>query len=264
MNKRGKKKIMPIVIGILLIIIGVGMIAVTSIANKNVPAMNSCVDSVLETLGKNYTVTPVDVGDYKQMKVYGIMKFDVEQYHIEELGNLSVMRLNMGIMQMSTIVITPFDKNLPLLSADYMYIMGNRKAYLEFYDVVKEKDDAYNTLMGNLQTVVDKYNHLEDFEAKAAWYEHLLTVDAYKSCTDKNDAEIEQMLIESLDAYIAHAKSLPLLSEEEKAEKLAITLEYTNGLVDKGGVSTDVFKKELGVEETKKFFDQVFFGTSAQ
>lgn len=264
MNKRGKKKIMPIVIGILLIIIGVGMIAVTSIANKNVPAMNSCVDSVLETLDKNYTVTPVDVGDYKEMKVYGIMKFDVEQYHIEELGNLSVMRLNMGIMQMSTIVITPFDKNLPLLSADYMYIMGNRKAYLEFYDVVKEKDDAYNTLMGNLQTVVDKYNHLEDFEATAAWYEHLLTVDAYKSCTDKNDAEIEQMLIESLEAYIAHAKSLPLLSEEEKAEKLAITLEYTNGLVDKGGVSTDVFKKELGVEETKKFFDQVFFGTSAQ
>ena len=264
MNKRGKKKVMPIVIGVLLIIIGVGMIAVTSIANKNVPAMDSCVDSVLETLGKNYTVTPVDVGDYKEMKVYGIMKFDVEQYHIEELGNLSVMRLNMGIMQMSTIVITPFDKNLPLLSADYMYIMGNRKAYLEFYDVVKEKDDAYNTLMGNLQTVVDKYNHLEDFEAKAAWYEHLLTVDAYKSCTDKNDAEIEQMLIESLDAYIAHAKSLPLLSADEKAEKLAITLEYTNGLVDKGGVSTDVFKKELGVEETKKFFDQVFFGTSAQ
>ena len=61
-----------------------------------------------------------------------------------------------------------------------------------------------------------------------------------------------------------HAKVLPLLTDEEKAEKLAITVEYTNGLVDKGGVSTDVFKKELGVEETKKFFAQVFFGTSAQ
>lgn len=264
MTKRGKKKIMPIVIGILLIIIGIAVIGVTTIANKNVPAMNSCVDSVLDTLGKNYTVTPVDVGNYKQMTISGIMKFDVEQYHIEGLGNLSVMRLNMGIMQMSTIVITPFDKNLPLLSADYMYIMGNRKAYLEFYDVVKEKDDAYNTLMSNLQAVVDKYNHLEDFEATAAWYEHLLTVDTYKSCTSKQDAEIEQMLIESLDAYIAHEKTLPLLSAEEKAEKLAITLDYTNGLVDKGGVSTNAFKKELGVEETKKFFDQVFFGTSAQ
>ena len=26
------------------------------------------------------------------------------------------------------------------MSADYMYILGNRKSYLEFYDVVKEKD----------------------------------------------------------------------------------------------------------------------------
>lgn len=38
----------------------------------------------------------------------------------------------MGIMQMATAVITPRDKNMPLLSADYMYILGKRKAYLEF------------------------------------------------------------------------------------------------------------------------------------
>ena len=29
----------------------------------------------------------------------------------------------------------------------------------------------------------------------------------------------------------------------------------------KGGISTDVFKKELGPEVTKDFFDRVFFGT---
>ena len=58
-----------------------------------------------------------------------------------------------------------------------------------------------------------------------------------------------------------HSKQLPLLSETEKNEKLAITVEYTDGLIEKGGISTDVFKKELGDAETKKFFDTVFFGT---
>ena len=38
-------------------------------------------------------------------------------------------------------------------------------------------------------------------------------------------------------------------------------MEYTDGLIEKGGISTDVFKKDLGEEETKKFFDSVFFGT---
>lgn len=58
------------------------------------------------------------------------------------------------------------------------------------------------------------------------------------------------------------AKDLPLLSDEEKAAKLAITQEYCDNLVEKGGVSTDVFKKALGSETTKDFFDKVLFGTA--
>jgi hypothetical protein len=171
------------------------------------------------------------------------------------------MRVNMGVMQMATIVITPKDKNVPLLSADYMYILSNRKSYLEFYDVVQEKDEEYMHLMDKLSAVVERYSHLEDFEASEAWYEHLLTVDAYKAGTPKQDADVEQLLRESVQVYLAHAKALPELTEEQKTEKKNITLAYTDGLIEKGGISTDVFKAELGPEVTKDFFDRVFFGT---
>ena len=96
-NKRTMKK-RWIVLGIVLIIVVLGAIVVGVIANKNVKAMNSCVDSVLETMKENYNVKALDVGEYENMTVYGLMKFDVEQYHIDELGNLSVMRMNMGLM----------------------------------------------------------------------------------------------------------------------------------------------------------------------
>ena len=33
-------------------------------------------------------------------------------------------------------------------------------------------------------------------------------------------------------------------------------------LIEKGGISTDVFKKSLGNEATKVFFDEIFFGTA--
>ena len=42
---------------------------------------------------------------------------------------------------------------------------------------------------------------------------------------------------------------------------LDVTQEYSDGLIDKGGVSTDVFKKELGEAKTRDFFNKVFFGT---
>ncbi|MBQ8519752.1 MAG: hypothetical protein IJ455_09165 [Agathobacter sp.] len=260
---KGKKKMGPIILGIVAVIIVIAIIAVSNIGGNNVKAMNDAVDTVLTKLNENFTVTPVDVGDYKEMKIYGIMKFDVEQYEIEEIGNLSIMRMNaLGLMQMSTLVITPKDKNLPLLSTDYMYILSNRKSYVEIYDLSAKKDEAYNQLLTNLSDALKKYNHLEDVATSETWYSDLLGASAYKAGKSADDADMKSMLTDTIDVYIAHAKQLPLLTEEEKAEKLAITLEYTNGLVEKGGVSTDVFKKELGEEETKKFFDNIFFGTA--
>ena len=266
-NKRKEKrdkKVILIILGILLAIIFIIAVAVTIIANKNVAAMNRCIDTVLSELEQNYTVTPRDVGEYEQMKIYGLMKFHAEQYDINELGNLSVMRMNMGIMQMATIVITPQDKNMPLLSADYMYILNNRKSYLEFYDVVKEKDEEYTQLLSALSAVQNNYAHLENIETTPAWYAHLLTVTSYKGGKPAMDKDLESMLIDSLKTYIAHAKQLPLLTPEEKDEKLSITVAYTDGLIKNGGISTDVFKKELGEEKTKHFFDNVFFGTAVK
>lgn len=260
-SRKGKKNILKLVLGIIAGVILLLVILVALIAKKNVKAMNHCVDSVLEELRKHYTVTPRDAGEYKEMKIYGIMKFRVEQYDIEELGNLSIMRVNMGVMQMATVVITPKDKNLPLLSADYMYILSNRKSYLEFYDVVKAKDEQYNQLLSALSKVQEKYRDLEDLTPSKAWYEHLLTVTTYKTGRSGADAALESLLTDSVRVYLEQSKAFPVLTESEQAEKRQITLAYTDGLIEKGGISTDVFKKALGEEKTKKFFDDVFFGT---
>lgn len=252
------------IFGIIAAIILVVLIVVAGIANKNVKAMNSCIDAVLNEIEAHYTLTPRDAGEYEEMKVFGLMKFDVDQYDIEEVGNLSVMRVNMGVMQMATVVITPRDKNLPLLSADYMYILSNRKSYLEFYDVVKEKDGQYNELLDAIAKVHAGYEHLEDITTSEAWYQHLLTVTTYKAGNQDSDADLEKMLVDSLNVYLEKSKQFPLLSDEEKNEKRSITMEYTDGLIQKGGISTDVFKKALGDEKTKKFFDGVFFGTAVK
>lgn len=77
-----------------------------------------------------------------------------------------------------------------------------------------------------------------------------------------NDKDLEAMLVDSMKVYIENSKQFPMLSEEEKMEKLAITLDYTDGLIERGGISTDVFKNALGNEKTKEFFDNIFFGTA--
>ena len=262
-KKKGKlKKILLTILGVVLSVILIATIVIFIIAKKNVSVMEASLDSAMAELKKHYSITELDPGEYKDLTLYGIMNFDVSQYYIEELGNLSVMSVDIGVMQMSTFVITPFDKNMPLLSIDYMYMLDNRICYIEFYDLVEEKDEKYNALMDDLKDVADKYNHLEDAEVSEAWYAYLQTIGIYKNGGSKNDSEYKSLFVDTLNTYFTHAKDMPQLADEQKSVKLDMTVEYTHNLVDKGGISTDVFKGALGPDETKKFFDKTFFGTN--
>ncbi len=253
-----------IILGVIAVLIAALVIFLSTTAKKNLKVMDESVEAVLAQLREHYTVTEVDPGEYEKIKLYGIMNCDVDQYHVEGIGNLCIMKVDAIMMQMSCIVLTPQDRNLPLFSADYMYILGNRKAYLEFYDVVENKDDTYMQLMNGLNEAHKKYDHLENVEISEAWYDHLLTAGAYKSGSSAIDGELKNILTDSYKVYIDHALTIPELDETAVDKKMEITKAYTDGLVEKGGVSTDVFKKELGDEKTKDFFDKVFFGTGTR
>lgn len=257
-----KKRRWPVVLAVILLIICMlgGFIAVNAARNKKV--MNDTVDQALEILSQNAKVTPVDPGEYRQIKVYGLMKFDVSQYDVENIGNLSVMTVNMGFMQMSSFVLSPYEKNMPLLSMDFMYILGNRKAYAEFYDLVADPSSAeYQSVLDSIRQFESKYSDLETVETSPAWYDDYTTIALHKAGKRSDDAKINDMFCDAVRCYMETAETLPLLSDEEKAVKLELTQEYCDGLIEKGGVSTDVFKKELGEETTRDFFNKVFFGT---
>lgn len=256
-----KKLLKWVLLGILAVVVVLAGV-VAFVAGRNVKAMNHCVDAAMAELRSHYTLTPVDPGEYDGLTLYGVMKFKVEQYEIEGIGNLSVMRMNMGLMQMSTFVITPRDRNLPLISSDFMYILANRTVYVEFYDMVARQDDAYTALLEELDAAISKYSQLEDAEITTTWYSPLLTVGAYKNGGFDDDPQLEQMLLDCLNVYLENGKEFPVLTEEERAEKMEITEDYTHGLIEKGGISTDVFKNALGEDVTRDFFDRVFFGTA--
>lgn len=243
-----------------LILIVVSVIAVYSA--QNVKAMDKAVDAALSTISQEYTLTPEDPANYEEIKVYNIFDFHVQQYSVEGVGNLSVMKVNMGFMQMATLILTPIEKNLPLVSADYMYQFGKRTSYLEFYDCVPDlEDEAYQSLLSDLSAVKEKYTGLEDTTPTPAWYDSLKTVGFYKLGKAKDDPTLDQMLCDGFKTVLDSAKELPTLTEEEMSAKRQLCKDYSDGLISNGGISTDVFKEQLGEDTTRDFFDQVLFGT---
>ena len=252
-------KVLFIILGIILALVLFVAVVIIVNAPTNVKAMNSAIDTAIETIKIEYTVTEVDCGDYSTMSVYGIMKFDVKQYDVEGVGNLSVMTMNMGVMQMATVVLTPVYRDIPLISMDYMYILGNRKCYLEFYDLILDKEGDYKELISDLEAVKTKYDNLDDVTPTAAWYDALKTVGIYKSGTKANDIEFNNILVDGIGTVLSYSKTLPELTGDDRAEKINLQKSYSDGLIENGGVSTDAFVTSLGAETTKDFFDKVLF-----
>ena len=262
MKEKSKKKPVLIVLAVIAaIIIGIS-IFVSVHAARNKKDMQATIDKGLVQVESHYKVTPLDAGEYANITMYGVMKFNTKQYDVEDLGNLSIMTTDMGMMQMVSFMITPYEKNVPLCTLDYMYILGNRKSYVEFYDLVNDpQSEEYTAVLDALREMQSRYDDITELEATENWYDNYLTVVMHKSLSGKEEQRNQEMFCDALGTYLDVSAGLDKSSPEDAAAQLAITEAYSNGLIEKGGVSTDVFKKALGEETTRDFFDKVFFGT---
>lgn len=256
-------KVLKIVLLALLGLIVVIAAVVAIFAAKNVKQMNACVDETMAAVSEKYKLTEIDTGEFGEMKVFGILKFHVKQYEVEDLGNLSVMTVNAGVMQMATFVFSPFEKDLPLLSCDYMYMLSTRKAYVEFYDLVEEKDKVYMDWMKRYEALRTKYDDLTDTEASPGWYDEFITVAIYKNATPKQDESVRALLGDAVTTYMEEAAAYPLLDKADVPAKIARIKAYSDRLIDEGGISTSFFVSVLGEDTTRAFFDNVFFGTAS-
>ena len=247
-----------IIIGIILLLL---IAAIVFFSVRNAKQVDALTASGMEALSEHVTLTEKDPGEYKNITIYHLMPFETKQYEAEGIGNLSVMRLNFGPMQMLSFILAPYEKDAPLLSSDFIYMLGKRTGILELYDLTEDMDrEDYQAMLTSLKAAIDQHSSLADSLDPEAWYNALRTVHCRKSASMKQDEELKALFTDAIRAYAQSAKELPAIPEEEKEAKRSRIEEYATKLVDMGGLSTDIFKKQLGVDVTRNFFAKVFFG----
>ena len=83
----------------------------------------------------------------------------------------------------------------------------------------------------------------------------------HKKLKGSDEDRNRELFLNMLEIYLESSKTLEKSAPEDAERQFEITQNYSDGLIEKGGVSTDVFKKALGEEKTRDFFNRVFFGT---
>lgn len=211
-------------------------------------------DKLLDVLEKKYVLTELDIGEFSLLRANG-MKFYVKAYRAEGLGHVSVMKAKgfFGLMKMDTLMIVPEKKDLPLYSYDRIYAMGNDTLIVELYDTLNGEFDA-----SALDTVKSRFTHLPERDPGEHWYDDIkLSQSISKKGKKALTKDLDALTIEHFNAYLSSFAD----DVTDEAKKRELSARYVNGLLARGGPSTDVFKKALGEEKTSSLFKNVLFGT---
>ena len=210
--------------------------------------------TLIDLFHQEFPLKKREVGEFSSLKLNG-MKFEIEQYSLAEVGNLSLMRAKgfLGLMKMTTLIVTPLQKDAPLFSYDRVQAFGKDMILCELYDTLVESVSAYPLLT----KVKEKYAHLPDGDAGEHWYDSIKREESlYKKGRKKAEA-FDALGIDYSNAYceiLKGAKEAPIGAKRQK------TSDYVNGLIGHGGPSTDVFLKAIGKEKTRELFERVLFG----
>ena len=210
-------------------------------------------DKLLDLIGKKYTLCPISAGEFASLKAKG-MTFSVSAYTAEGLGHVSVMRAKgfFGLMKMDTLMIVPKEKDLPLYSYDRIFAMGNDTLIVELYDTQLSAPD-----LSALDAAKQAFSSLEERDPGEHWYDGIkLSQSISKKGKKAQTAQLDALTLAHFEAYL-DADAHNVTDMAAKSERSAA---YVNGLLENGGPSTDVFKKELGEDKTARLFKNVLFG----
>ena len=177
-----------------------------------------------------------------------MMRFHLEQYEVEGLGNLCVLRTKamLGLMELTTVVVTPnTGRNVPFLLIDTMDMGKKHLCYVEYYDCTADGADKDLILAASAP-----YVDVADYAEKPAWYVSERMAGSLIKTGDR--ARLEQMAADALKAYTEQAAAAPV-----KPENLPGLKAFQQRMVQEGNPSTAALTRTLGKEGAETFFQTV-------
>lgn len=212
-------------------------------------------EKYIEIVNLGFPVVEQDTGEYSKMKISG-MNFDIRSFEAQGLGHVSVMKAKgfFGLMQMESLMITPFEKDAPLFSTEFIKIGGRIKYLVEIYNTLNGECD-----IEPIKKIDTSDSDFEHGKAKSNWYDNLKLYSLSLSCKKKSENKMRRLSEEFIEKYIAASHLAK--NTEDMALKKKNTLYFVDGLLNNGGPATDVFVKSLGKEKTADILHNVLFGT---
>ena len=207
--------------------------------------------NTLELFARHGELVPKVITPFETFSGRG-MTFHLESFDWNDCACVShlTMRAFFGLMKMNTLICTPYAKDLPLFSYDYICAFGKRTLLVEAYDTLVKPVD-----LSTMDAVKARYQDLSDKPTKPAWFDKLKLSPTV--CKTGQEPRLSALATEMTTAYL---ELFATARDIDRSAKTAKNSAYVEGLINDGPTFRAV-SKMLGVEQAKILFRCFLFGT---
>ena len=181
------------------------------------------IDRMLSKIRKEYRLRSLNSGVFHKLVVRG-MNFEINSYEAVGFGRVASMCANglLGLVKRDILVISPMEKDVPVITYERVKAFGKDTVILARYDV--DKDPVYVKKSG-------KKKQSEEF-----------------------DQEVEQYM----NAYLEEVKQADAANAKERREQIE---QLATELIEGFQLISDIFVATYGLKITEKLYHEVLFGT---
>ena len=213
----------------------------------------------VDSLGRYFELVPKELGADARRSKRG-MTFETKSWEIRGIGHLCVMRMNafLGLMKMETIVIAPFEADLPLYNADWVKAFGTETQIAELYDTQLEPwpETSQKKFLGIKAGFAD----LPDAPSSEHWYDSVLySCSIHKKGKGLTDS-FNKLAKEYTDLFVAELAAAAATGKCPVDLKKARVSEFAHKLVANDGPAVNMMAKLFGKETMQRIVLKHMYG----
>ena len=213
----------------------------------------------VDSLGRYFDLVQKDLGGDSRLSKRG-MTFETKSWEISGVGHLCVMRMKafFGLMKMETIVIAPFEADLPLYNADWVKAFGTETQIAELYDTQLEPwpETSQKKFLGIKAGFAD----LPDAPSGEHWYDSVLySCSIHKKGKGLTDS-FNKLAREYTDLFVAELAAAAASGKCPVDLKKARVSEFAHKLVANDGPAVSMMAKLFGKETMQRIVLKHMYG----
>ncbi len=222
---------------------------------------------ISEELMRDYKLIRMDIGEDAHLKAKGFV-FTTESYEVQGAGHLCIMEMHamLGLMKMETVILSSFDKDMPLYNLDRVIVPGKITQIAELYDTQLSTYPGHH--LDEFRAIADRDSDMEDYiSAGEHWYDRILYPCSYHKtgrrsilrAGNKSDisARMDETAARHIHTFVSQIKTAEVCDKEQKRNKVR---EFADNLISHGGPAVDQVTRLFGSEISERLIRNHMYG----